>query len=226
MIYDGALTSLELCLLPERLRETLALTLGNEDYLAEHTGNALLIPNNELPYAYRGEYPTISGTRIENYTPVLDVFCWQFAREWMGLPAANTAYIAAPRTHVYGALADDIYLVSSPEAIVRAFPDDCNLHWRSFSSIQQSLTTPDQAPFVQLVCLLQQAGVVLPETEHIRSLTDFCQHWSIPLRQQAGSVPRHSLSATTFLWLVPQANNQWMASLGTLFDCAYGFQDE
>lgn len=223
MIHTGSYTALELSIIPESSQDWAAMLLDGEGAFFEgQTGNALLVPTRDLPGSYRHEFPTVSGTCIEQYTPVLDVFLWQFGRVWMGLPGEQKAYIAAPREHVHGALNDDIYLISNPEAIVRAFPDDCNLHWRSFLSTKQGLTTPEQSPFAQLVRLLQKAGVVLPETERADSLMDFCQRWSIPLSQRAGSVPRTSLSATTFLWLVPHPNDQWMARLGTIFDCQYG----
>lgn len=159
MIHHGSCTGLQLSIIPEGSRDWVTMLLGqSETFFAEHTGNALLVPTGDLPSSYEHEYVTVEGTRIEAYTSALDVFFWQFGRVWMGLPGEGKAYVAAPVEHVRGALDGEIYLVNSPEDLLRALPDNCNLHWRSFSSAEQDSDAPEQAPFAQLLRFLHISG--------------------------------------------------------------------
>jgi len=132
------------------------------------------------------------------------------------------AFIAAPKEHVFGALNDDIVLVTSPEAVLRALPEDCNIHWRSFSSQRRSLEHREQTTLEQLQSLLQTTGVVLKD--HDEALVNLCKSWSIPMRLEANALRWPSQSATTFLWIREQ-KSVCIAHLGTVFACWYGIEE-
>lgn len=220
MIHDGSYTVLQLSVIPERSRDWVTMLLDHDPF-AGHTGNALLVPTRDLPRSYEYEFPTVAGTCLDHYTPVLDIFLWQFARLWMG-QTDGTAYIAAPVEHVHGALDDDMYLLKDPATMFRTLPEDCNLHWRSFSSAHKLPEKPEQSNFSSLLDLLRVSGVVMPETEADERLSALCERLAIPLRQKSGTLPCSKHSATTVLWLPPQAQGAETACLGTVFACWYG----
>lgn len=225
MIHTGSCTGLQLSIIPERAREWVA-GFPNTLCLEQVTGNALLMPTRDLPHSERSEYRCVLGTRVEGYAPVLDVFFWQFARIWTGFPNEKCAYLAAPVEHVRGALASEIALVSCPESILQALPEDANIHWRSFSSEQKLSDDPQRSTFSLLLDLLQTAGVVVPKTEANERLLALCERLAIPMRQQPGA-PRWSfLSADSFVWSPPNAQQATVAHLGTVFACWYGIDLE
>ncbi|HEU5374125.1 MAG TPA: hypothetical protein VFV38_01680 [Ktedonobacteraceae bacterium] len=224
MIHQGQCHSCQLSVIPDSSRVSVSMALEQTTtFFDECTGNAWFVPARALPSALRREYPTTEGTLIEDYTPVLKPFLYQFARNWMGRPREKKAYLAAPVEHVRGALDDDLFLVRGPETLTRIVPEDCNIHWRGFTGEPHTPPGADPSGFALLLTFLRKAGVALLEDEVDGELLELCQRWSIPLRREAGKLSCSSRSATSFVWfLSPERKPSGEARLATVFAFWYG----
>jgi hypothetical protein len=177
------------------------------------TGNALFAPTSDFSRTQRGEWRSVPGTRIDGYFPDLGVLIWQFARLWMGHPRERYALIAAPEEEVYFAFHGKICLVGSPEEMVAALPEDCNLHWRSFQQRPQGLDS--------LVALLRLTGVCVPEEgESDHAGLAALGQLGVPIRRE-GKRQRCG-RGDSLLRIETQANGETVARLATGFAMWYG----
>jgi hypothetical protein len=225
MIHTADCHACQLSIIPRNSRAFVGMLLHDPAFFAHCTGNAFFAPTHDLPSSWRCEFPTAPGTLIEDYTPELDVFLFQFARNWMGQPARKRAYVAAPKEHVWGALNDEVFLIKGPETLTRIMPEDCNIHWRGFEG--EPISEPGASPsgFALLLGFLRKAGVVLLEDEADEALLALCQRWDIPLSRKSGKLYCSKQSATSFVWFLPQGRKPGgSARLATVFACWYGME--
>jgi hypothetical protein len=225
MIHTDHCHACQLSIIPRSSLVSVGMLLLDSGFFAGCTGNTFFAPTRDLPSSWRGEYPAVERTLIEDYTPDLDVFLWQFARNWMGQAAQKHAYIAAPVDHVCGTLDDEMFLVKGPETLTRIMPEDCNIHWRGFEG--ELIGEPGTSPsgFTRLLGFLRKTGVVLLEDEADESLLALCQRWAIPLGRKSGKLSCSKQSATSFVWFLPQGRKPGASALlATTFACWYGIE--
>jgi hypothetical protein len=211
---DCTFTAQQLLLIPNRGKQWAATVMGKPgSYFDGCTGNALFAFNADFSRAQRGEWRSVPGTRIDGYFPELGVLIWQFARLWMGHPGERYALIAAPEEEVFFAFHGEICLVGSPQMLVAALPEDCNLHWRSFHQRDHGLDP--------LLALLRLTGVrVFEEGEDDPVGLSALEQLGVPTRRD-GKPPRCG-RGDSLLRIEARANGEIVARLATGFSLWYG----
>jgi hypothetical protein len=167
-----------------------------------------------MPSIEAAEYKTVEGTRIASYSPALDVLLWQFGRDWMGHPQENYTLLAAPREEVFYALHGDIYLIQSCEQMVQGFPDDCNVHWRSFPQ-------REQRAFESLLLFLRQTGIVITD-DVLQPSQSFLENYAIPTTHETQR-GRDWGRGNSLLKIEQQSDGSLMIRFATVFSILYGF---
>jgi hypothetical protein len=167
-----------------------------------------------MPRGEVHEYKTVEGTQIEGYSPALDVLLWQFGRDWCGYPQENSALLAAPSEEVFYALHGDIYLIQSFEQMVQGFPDDCNVHWRSFPQREQKA-------FESLLLFLRQTGIVVTD-DVLQPSQSLLENYSIPTTHETQR-RRDWGRGNSLLKIEQQSDGSLMIRFATVFSILYGF---
>jgi hypothetical protein len=213
-LSDCTFTAQQLLLIPARSKQWATTVMGKPgSYFDDCTGNALFAPNADFSRAQRGEWRSVPGTRIGGYFPELGALIWQFARLWMGHPEERYALVAAPEEEVSYAFHGEICLVGSPQTLVATFPENCNLHWRSFHQRDQGLDP--------LLALLRLTGVRVPEGGEGDS-TGLAVLGQLGVPTHRDGKPARCGRGDSLLQIEAQENEGIVARLATGFAMQYG----
>ena len=214
-LRDCTTSGLHLCRIPRsRVAWVTSITDRPSTYFEKCGGSALFVPSSSMPRVEVDEYDTVEGTRIENYSPALDVLLWQFGRDWMGHVQENYALLAAPDEDVFYVLNGDIYLIQSSDEMVQGLPDDCNVNFRSFP-------LHERKAFESLLLFLRQIEVVI--MYDVKSpAQSFIEQYSIPIRRSAHQ-REHWGRGDSLLKIEQLPDGSPMIRLATVFSVLSGF---
>lgn len=217
-LQSYATRRVHLCRIPQpHVAWVTSITDRPSTYFEKCKGSALFVPSRSLPAMERDEYDTVEGTQIDGYSPALDVLLWQFGRDWMGHTQENYALLAAPDEEVFYVLNGNIYLIHSFDEMMQGFPDDCNIHWRSFPQREQKA-------FESLLLFLRQTEIVVIGDVK-QPAQSFLENYAIPTTHETQR-ERDWGRGNSLLKIERQADESLMIRFATMFSVLYGFDTD
>jgi hypothetical protein len=133
----------------------------------------------------------------------------------MGHPEEKYALLAAPKEEVFYTLHGSIYLIQSFDEMVQRFPDDCNVHWRSFPQHERKA-------FQSLLSFLRQREVVV--LDDVRQPA-FFKKYAIATTN-VGQPGRDWGRGNSLLKIEQQPDGSLVVRLATVFTILYGFDTD